>query len=88
MLEHGATPDTAMAHVAIQEAQNGSPVGPLAVNDEVSLVVYDEGIARELEETFEADLKHAKEVDLENWKRRPVLHKLKDFTYFLFNEQL
>jgi quercetin dioxygenase-like cupin family protein len=23
---HGATPDTAMAHVAIQEAQNGSPV--------------------------------------------------------------
>jgi quercetin dioxygenase-like cupin family protein len=23
---HGATPDTAMAHIAIQEAQNGSPV--------------------------------------------------------------
>jgi cardiolipin synthase len=58
------------------------------VNDEVSLVIYDEGIARELEETFERDLAHAKEVHFEPWKKRPVLHKLKDFTAFLFNEQL
>ena len=58
------------------------------VNDEVSLVVFDEGIARELEETFEADLAHAKEVHLAEWKHRPVLHKLKDFAAFLFNEQL
>jgi cardiolipin synthase A/B len=58
------------------------------VNDEVSLVVYDESIARELEETFERDLAHAKEVHFEPWKKRPVLHKLQDFTAFLFNEQL
>jgi cardiolipin synthase len=58
------------------------------LNDEVALVVYDETIARELEEIFEADLAHAKEVHLEPWKRRPALHKLRDFCSFLVNEQL
>lgn len=58
------------------------------VNDEISLVVYDEGIAKELEETFAKDLKHAVKVDFEEWKNRPTMHKLKDFGAFLFNEQL
>jgi len=58
------------------------------VNDEVSLVVYDEGIARELEETFERDLQHAREVHLEPWRTRPWSHKITDFAAFLFNEQL
>ncbi|HEV7240236.1 MAG TPA: phospholipase D-like domain-containing protein [Thermoanaerobaculia bacterium] len=58
------------------------------INDEVSLVVYDETIARELEETFEKDMEHATPVDLEEWKRRPFLHKLRDFASFAFNEQL
>ncbi|HJQ35713.1 MAG TPA: phospholipase D-like domain-containing protein [Thermoanaerobaculia bacterium] len=58
------------------------------LNDEVSLVIYDEGIARELEETFERDREHATEVHFDEWKRRPVSHKLKDFSCFVFNEQL
>jgi cardiolipin synthase A/B len=58
------------------------------VNDEVSLVVYDETIARELEETFERDLEFAKEMQFEPWKHRPWTHKITDFTAFLFNEQL
>jgi cardiolipin synthase len=58
------------------------------VNDEISLAIYDEPIARELEATFERDLEHATEVHLEAWKRRPALHKLRDFGAFLFNEQL
>jgi cardiolipin synthase len=58
------------------------------VNDEVSLVVYDERIARQLEEIFESDLRHAKAVDLDTWKRRSVLHKALDLGAFLFNEQL
>ena len=58
------------------------------LNDEVSLAVYDEGIAGELEATFERDLAHAKEVHLEPWAKRPLLHKLTDFGAFLFNEQL
>jgi cardiolipin synthase len=58
------------------------------INDEVSLVVYDKGIAAELEETFARDLKDATEVHLEEWKKRPVLHKLRDFASFALNEQL
>jgi cardiolipin synthase len=58
------------------------------VNDEVSMAIYDERIARELEETFERDLQHAREVHLEEWAKRPVFHKLIDLTAFLFNEQL
>ena len=58
------------------------------VNDEVSLVVYDEGFAGQLEETFDRDLEHATEVHFEPWKHRPVLHKIRDFTAFLVNEQL
>jgi len=58
------------------------------INDEVSLVVYDEAIARQLEETFDADAKKAKERKLEEWKKRPAGHKLVDFSAFLVNEQL
>jgi len=58
------------------------------VNDEVSLVVYDESIAEELEATFERDLELSKEVTLEPWKHRKVTHKLIDFFAFLFNEQM
>ncbi len=58
------------------------------LNDEVSLVVHDEAIARELEETFERDREHATEVHFDEWKHRPVSHKLKDFSAFVFNEQL
>ena len=58
------------------------------INDEISLVIHDEAIARELEETFERDLKDAKAVDLEQWKKRPILHKARDFVWFLFNEQM
>jgi cardiolipin synthase A/B len=58
------------------------------INDEVALVVYDEAIGGELEETFERDLKHATERHFDEWKSRPVLHKMRDFASFLFNEQL
>lgn len=58
------------------------------VNDEVSLVIHDEAIARELEEIFERDLQYARERHLDEWKHRPVTHKLRDFASFLFNEQL
>ncbi|MEO8380856.1 MAG: phospholipase D-like domain-containing protein [Acidobacteriota bacterium] len=58
------------------------------INDEVSLVVYDKGIARELEEIFEKDLEDATEVHFEPWKNRPLPHKLRDFFSFLLNEQL
>ncbi|HEX6177747.1 MAG TPA: phospholipase D-like domain-containing protein, partial [Thermoanaerobaculia bacterium] len=58
------------------------------INDEVSLVAYDAGLARELEETFERDLAHCEEQHYESWQQRSLWHKLIDGTTFLFNEQL
>jgi cardiolipin synthase len=58
------------------------------INDEISLVTFDERIARELEETFERDAREATERHFEEWKKRAVVHKLVDFTFFLLNEQL
>ena len=58
------------------------------INDEVSLVAYDTGLARQLEETFERDLVHCAEQDYERWQRRSLWHKLIDGTAYLFNEQL
>jgi cardiolipin synthase len=58
------------------------------INDEVSLVVHDAGVARALEETFERDLRHARERHFEEWSKRPAPHKLVDGCAFLLNEQL
>jgi cardiolipin synthase len=58
------------------------------LNDEIALVIYDEHVARELEQTFERDLAHATPVPLREWAQRPWRHKLLDFTAFVFNEQL
>ena len=58
------------------------------INKEVSLVVFDENIAQELEETFERDAHHARERTFEEWTKRPLFHKLKDGVVFLLNEQL
>lgn len=58
------------------------------VNDEICLMTYDEGVARELEAIFDHDLAQAKEVDRDAWQRRAFFHKLKDFGAFLFNEQM
>jgi cardiolipin synthase A/B len=58
------------------------------INDEISLVTYDKGVAAELERIFEEDLKLSRQRTIEEWQRRPATHKLLDFTAFLFNEQL
>jgi cardiolipin synthase len=58
------------------------------LNDEVTLVIVDERIARELEETFEKDLEHAEQRDLAAWAKRPWRHKLIDFSAWLVRDQL
>jgi len=58
------------------------------LSDDVSLMIYDERIARELEDTFDRDLAHATEAHLDSWLRRSAKHKLIDFSAFVFNEQL
>jgi cardiolipin synthase len=49
------------------------------LNHEGSLVVYDAGIARRLEAIYGEDLRFAKEVTLEDWKRRGIGHFLELF---------
>jgi cardiolipin synthase len=45
-------------------------------NDELSVVVRDEAVARRLMEDFERDRANSKELTLERWRRRPVWEKL------------
>jgi len=58
------------------------------INDEITLGFKDEKLARQLEEIFERDAKDCVELELEKWKKRGLLHKLKDNVFYLFNEQL
>jgi cardiolipin synthase len=38
--------------------------------------VFDEGVARQMERIFAADAAHARELTLEEWRRRPLPEKL------------
>jgi cardiolipin synthase A/B len=58
------------------------------INDEVTLAVCDPQVARELEAIFERDCEHAKRIELDQWKRRSLPHRLLDFSAYLINEQL
>lgn len=60
----------------------------LEINDEATLGIADPAIARQLEEAFERDLEHCRQLEAEAWSRRSVWHKLMDGTAYLFNEQL
>jgi cardiolipin synthase len=44
----------------------------LLLNFEVGVGMYDERLASELEEHFEADLEHARRIDPKTWSKRPV----------------
>jgi len=57
-------------------------------NDEISLSILDEALARRLDGIFEKYVARAKAVDLEQWKRRGWAHKLKDHAAYLINELL
>lgn len=58
------------------------------LNDEATLGIHDEGIARQLEAIFEADLAECEEATLEQWRRRGPSHMAKDAASFAINEQL
>ena len=58
------------------------------LNDEASLGIESAEIARALEEAFAADLRHCRRRTLDEWRGRPLWHKLIDGTAYLINEQL
>jgi cardiolipin synthase A/B len=57
------------------------------LNQENVLGILDAGFARQLEETFFNDLKSAKEIDLEEWRKRGPIKKLTERVCSLFSEQ-
>ena len=57
------------------------------LNQENVLGILDEGFARQVEETFLADLKKAEEIRLADWRRRGPFARLKERTAVIFAEQ-
>jgi cardiolipin synthase len=57
------------------------------LNQENVLGILDEGFARQVEETFLADLKKAEEIRLAEWRRRGAFARLKERAAALFAEQ-
>jgi cardiolipin synthase len=48
-------------------------------NDEIDVAVYDEGIARQLEASFEADLRKSRRYTYEQWVHRPALKRFTEW---------
>lgn len=58
------------------------------INDEITVGLRSAALATEFEAVFERDLQHCTELELHSWRKRGLLHKLKDRAVYLFNEQL
>ena len=59
-----------------------------ALNEEINLIVYDAGVAGQLEKAFEEDLKHSKKLTYEDWKSRPLSEKFLELFTIPIKEQL
>jgi cardiolipin synthase len=57
------------------------------LNQENVLGILDVGFARQLEESYFNDLKSAKEIQLEEWRKRGPIKKLTERICSLFSEQ-
>jgi cardiolipin synthase A/B len=57
-------------------------------NDEITLSIRDQALARELDTIFEKYVARATEIDLERWRKRGAWHKLKDNFFYTANELL
>ncbi len=58
------------------------------LNDEANLNIFDETIASEQTELFEADKRSAQEITFSRWKDRPILEKVIEHTSALLRTQL
>ena len=57
------------------------------LNQENTLGILDSGFARQVTDTFFADLAHAREIHLEEFRHRPLWQKLAERGAALFEEQ-
>jgi len=58
------------------------------INDEISVAIYDRGVAEELARAFEDDVEHAHAWTLEQWRSRTLGHRLVDRLSVLMKRQL
>ena len=58
------------------------------INDEISVAIYDRGVAEELVAAFEADVKHSEEWTLARWEGRSVVHRVTDRLSVMLKRQL
>ena len=58
------------------------------INDEISLSIADRALAERLDAIFEKYVQRAREVDLEKWRRRGLMHRVTDHAFYLLNELL
>jgi cardiolipin synthase len=59
-----------------------------ALNQELNLTMYDAALARRLEEVFQEDLKHSKNITYEEWNSRGIFERLFEFFTFPVKELL
>ena len=57
-------------------------------NDEITLSIRDEALARRFDAIFEKYVARASEIELERWRKRALAHKLTDHFYYSLNELL
>lgn len=58
------------------------------LNDEVNVNVFDESIAKQMEQYFFEDLERSREITLKRWFRRPAFDRIKERIADLFKPQL
>jgi cardiolipin synthase len=58
------------------------------INEEVDLVVYDQGFARQMEESFERDLKQSREYTVEQFHNRSLWERTTEWLMQPFRSQL
>ena len=59
-----------------------------STNDEVNAVILSKEFAAEMEKMFARDLAESDEIRLEEWKKRPVLDKIKQWIAHQFKRWL
>jgi cardiolipin synthase len=60
----------------------------LALNEEIGVGLLDAGIAAELKRAFSRDLTRCRELELEQWRRRPFYDRVYERFAYLLHEQL
>lgn len=58
----------------------------LELNDELNVAVTSRDLARRLLEDFDEDLRSSVRLDLENWRKRPLIEKIREHFWSYFGE--